>query len=119
MNSKMIEQILQLIERSQTFFIAAHESPDGDAIGSTLALANALREMGKDVVAYNNDQAPLEYAFLPGYDTVVNELDESQTFDAGFVLDAGDLNRAGGWMPEPCQCRPSPFFRRFWRYLLR
>ena len=103
MNSKMIEQILQLIERSQTFFIAAHESPDGDAIGSTLALANALREMGKDVVAYNNDQAPLEYAFLPGYDTVVNELDESQTFDAGFVLDAGDLNRAGGWIRERCR----------------
>jgi len=103
MNNKMIDQILQLIERSQTFFIAAHENPDGDAIGSTLALANALREMGKDVVAYNNDQAPLEYAFLPGYDTVVNELDESQTFDAGFVLDAGDLSRAGGWIRERCR----------------
>lgn len=103
MNSKMIEQILQLIERSQTIFIAAHENPDGDAIGSTLALANVLREMGKDVVAYNNDQAPLEYAFLPGYDSVVNELDESQTFDAGFVLDAGELNRAGGWIRERCR----------------
>ncbi len=65
----MTEQILQLIEKSQTFLIASHESPDGDALGSTLALANALREMGKEVVAYNQDRAPLDYAFLPGYAT--------------------------------------------------
>ncbi|MBW2688543.1 MAG: DHH family phosphoesterase, partial [Deltaproteobacteria bacterium] len=99
----MIEQILQLIDRSQTILVASHEGPDGDAIGSTLALVNMLREMGKDVVAYNSDRAPLEYAFLPGFDTVVHELDESQTFDAGFVLDAGELRRAGSWIRERCQ----------------
>jgi phosphoesterase RecJ-like protein len=99
----MIEQILQLVARSQTILVASHESPDGDAIGSTLALAIALREMGKDVVAYNRDRAPLEYTFLPCYDTVVNERDESLTFDAGFVLDAGDLNRAGSWIRESCK----------------
>jgi phosphoesterase RecJ-like protein len=99
----MIEQLLQLIERSQTFFVAAHEGPDGDAIGSTLALTNALREMGKDVVAYNRDRAPLEYEFLPGYETVVNQIDDSQVFDVGFVLDSGELERAGGWIRERCQ----------------
>lgn len=99
----MIDQLLQLIDRSQTFFVAAHEGPDGDAIGSTLALANALREMGKDVVAYNRDRAPLEYEFLPGYETVVNEIDDSQVFDVGFVLDAGELERAGSWIRERCQ----------------
>lgn len=99
----MIEQILQLIDRSQTILVASHEGPDGDAIGSTLALVNMLRDMGKDVVAYNSDRAPLEYAFLPGFDTVVHELDESQTFDAGFVLDAGELRRAGSWIRERCQ----------------
>ncbi len=99
----MIEKILQLISRSQTIFIASHENPDGDAIGSTLALANALREMGKDVVAYNRDPAPYEYTFLPGCDTLVSELDASRTFDAGFVLDAGDLSRAGSWIRERCQ----------------
>jgi phosphoesterase RecJ-like protein len=99
----MTEQILQLIDRSQTFFVAAHEGPDGDAIGSTLALTNVLREMGKDVVAYNRDRAPLEYAFLPGFDTVVNEVSSSQTFDVGFVLDAGALERAGSWIRERCR----------------
>jgi phosphoesterase RecJ-like protein len=99
----MIEQLLQLIERNQTFFVAAHEGPDGDAIGSTLALTNALREMGKDVVAYNRDRAPLEYEFLPGYETVLNQIDDSLIFDVGFVLDAGELERAGGWIRERCQ----------------
>ena len=99
----MTEKILQLIERSQTFLIAAHEGPDGDAIGSTLALANMLRDMGKDVVAYNRDRAPLDYAFLPGYDSVVSEISESHTFDVGFVLDAGELSRAGAWIRERCQ----------------
>ncbi len=102
-NNKTIDQILQLIDQSQTFLIASHESPDGDAIGSTLALANALREMGKDVVAYNRDHAPHEYAFLPGIDTVVSTVDESQTFDAGFVLDAGELQRAGRWIKGRCR----------------
>lgn len=103
MNNKTIDQILQLIERSQTFLIAAHEGPDGDAVGSTLALTMALREMGKDVVAYNPDPAPQEYAFLPGYETLVSRLDETQVFDAGFVLDAGELQRAGSWIRERCR----------------
>lgn len=98
----MIEKLLHLIEGSQKILVAAHASPDGDAIGSTLALTVALREMGKEVVAYNRDEAPLEYAFLPGYDTVVNDVDESQRFDAGFVLDAGELSRAGLWIRESC-----------------
>jgi phosphoesterase RecJ-like protein len=98
----MIE-ILRLIEQSRTILIASHESPDGDAIGSTLALANALREMGKEVVAYNRDRAPVEYAFLPGYDTLVDSVDEARTFDAGFVLDAGELRRAGSWIRERCR----------------
>lgn len=98
----MIEKLLQLVEGSQTILVAAHTSPDGDALGSTLALALALREMGKDVVAYNQDQVPPEYAFLPGYDTLVREVEESQVFDAGFVLDAGELSRAGSWIRESC-----------------
>ena len=99
----MIEPILQLIQQSQTFLVASHENPDGDAIGSTLALTNMLREMGKDVVAYNHDRAPLEYAFLPGYASVVNQPVNAHVFDAAFVLDAGELKRAGSWIKEHCR----------------
>lgn len=99
----MIEQLLQLIDQNQSFLVASHEGPDGDAIGSTLALANALRDMGKDVVAYNGDHAPLDYAFLPGFDTIVNDVDEHLSFDVGLVLDAGELKRAGSWIRERCR----------------
>lgn len=97
------EQIRELIADSHSILIASHESPDGDAIGSTLALANALREMGKDVVAFNRDGAPNEYAFLPGHDTVVETIREGRLFDAGFVLDAGELQRAGSWIRSACR----------------
>ena len=99
----MIEAILQLIQDSRTILVASHESPDGDAIGSTLALTNLLREMGREVVAYNRDPAPLEYAFLPGYASVVDHLADDQQFDAGFVLDAGELQRAGSFLRDRCR----------------
>lgn len=99
----MIQKIVNLIERSQKILVASHESPDGDALGSTLALTNALREMGKEAVAYNRDPAPLDYAFLPGYDTLVDKVDDSQVFDAAFVLDAGELHRAGSWIRDHCR----------------
>jgi len=98
----MIESILQLIHQGQTFLVASHESPDGDAIGSTLALSGILREMGKDVVAYNRHHAPREYAFLPGCATIVSELNDAAVFDVGFVLDAGELRRAGSWIKDRC-----------------
>ena len=99
----VMEQILQLIEQSQTFLIASHESPDGDAIGSSLALANALREMGKDVTVYNRDRVPPEYAFIPGHESLTTQSCETATFDAGFVLDAGELRRAGDWIRQGCR----------------
>lgn len=98
------DQLLEAIKQGQTFLVASHESPDGDAIGSTLALTLALREMGKEVVAYNRHGVPKEYRFLPGHETLVNEVEPGRKFDVGFVLDAGELKRAGAWIRECCDC---------------
>jgi len=91
----MIQQIVELIKQKKSFLVVAHENPDGDAIGSTLGLSNALREMGKDVVALNVDGVPQIMQFLPGCDLLVNTLPEGKRFDVAFVLDSGDLVRAG------------------------
>ncbi len=91
----MIQQIVEQIESKQSFLVVSHENPDGDAIGSTLGLANALREMGKDVVALNVDGVPQIMQFLPGFDQLVTDLPENPQFDVAFVLDAGDLSRSG------------------------
>lgn len=98
----MIRAILKEIEQGRSFLVASHEGPDGDAIGSTLALTLALRELGKTVVAYNRDQVPEVLRFLPGAETIVSRLDAGAHFDVGFVLDAGELRRAGTELASRC-----------------
>lgn len=99
----MIRTILEKIEAGQSFLVASHESPDGDAMASTLALTNFLREWGKDVLAYNRDGVPQDYAFLPGAENLVSEIPPGATFDVGFVLDAGELRRAGVHLKDVCR----------------
>jgi len=99
----MTADILKAIDENEHFLIAAHCNPDGDALASTLALGNALREMGKRVVMYNVDPVPAKLAFLPGADAIVRDLGESR-FDVGFVLDCGDVRRIGN-DELPSRCR--------------
>jgi phosphoesterase RecJ-like protein len=99
----MIKAILKKIEEGRRFLVASHENPDGDALASTLALVNVLREQGKEAVAYNVDGVPRIFEFLPGAQTVVRELNDDDVFDVGFVLDAGELHRAGNHIRRICR----------------
>ncbi|MEA3544306.1 MAG: bifunctional oligoribonuclease/PAP phosphatase NrnA [Thermodesulfobacteriota bacterium] len=98
----IIQQIIAQIEKNQHFLIVAHENPDGDAIGSTLALALALRDMGKDVVAYNVDGVPEIMQFLPHANLLVDRLPDNSHFDVAFVLDAGDVKRTALPIKDLC-----------------
>jgi len=60
------EQLQQLIDCAQRIFLIAHVDPDGDTIGSTLALARALRKMGKECSVACDDLVPEALLFLPG-----------------------------------------------------
>ena len=91
----ILQQIHQQIKTNQRFLVVAHENPDGDAIGSTLGLALALRDMGKDVVAFNIDGVPDIMGFIPDHDFLTSQLAENARFDVAFVLDSGDLRRTG------------------------
>ena len=99
----IIQQIIEQINSNQRFLVVAHENPDGDAIGSTLALALALRDMGKDVVAYNVDGVPQVMQFLPQSDLVLNCLPDNSSFDVAFVLDAGDVARTALPVKDLCK----------------
>ncbi|HOP40206.1 MAG TPA: bifunctional oligoribonuclease/PAP phosphatase NrnA [Geobacteraceae bacterium] len=90
----MITKIIHEIESNTSFLITTHEGPDGDAVGATLALASFLSELGKDVTVFYSDPLPDTFRFLPLADKVVNVLPD-RVFDICFVLDAGDLKRAG------------------------
>jgi bifunctional oligoribonuclease and PAP phosphatase NrnA len=89
-----ITAILAEIEKSSIFLITSHESPDPDAVGSSLALANYLVSRGKDVTVYLCDPVPENCMFLPMAARVLHEVPE-RDYDLCFVLDVGEFRRAG------------------------
>lgn len=91
----MIPRIIDIINQNRTFLITAHERPDGDALGSELALYHMLRARGKTATVYNQDRTPGHYRFLPGTAAIVDELPATEGFDVAFILDCSELERVG------------------------
>lgn len=92
---KEFEKLKGLLKSAKTAVVAAHIDPDGDAIGSMLALGMALEQKGLTVTLYCADQVPRVYRFLPGVERIKKELLLQQRFDLGFVVDSSDISRIG------------------------
>lgn len=92
--TETIQKIIEVIRSNSSFLLTSHEGPDGDAVGSTLALASFLRKIGKDVTVHFRDTVPELYAFLPACASVQSHIPE-RSFDVSFVLDIGEKRRAG------------------------
>ncbi len=93
-----LDEVVALVARGHRFLCTAHARPDGDALGSMLATAHALRALGKEVVLYDHDPPPSRLAFLPGASEVVTSAPKSP-FDATFVHDCGDRRLLGDRFP--------------------
>jgi len=95
MTADPIAAIRDAILQRQRFVITSHARPDGDAIGSQVAMALALRQLGKDVHMVGADAAPPQFLTFPA----VSEIQVAQTvdgpFDAAIVMECGDLSRTG------------------------
>jgi len=93
----ILNNITDILKKGKRFFLASHKEPDGDAIGSLLALGEALILSGKEVVLFNEGPIPDSIAFLKGIERIVNSFNpESESdFDALFVFDCGNLERLG------------------------
>lgn len=91
----MIATIAQELKNNERFLLATHVNPDGDAIGSLGALALVLEGMGKQVVAYCQDEVPEFLRFLPYADRIVREISGLDRFEVAVVLDCGALDRIG------------------------
>jgi len=89
-----LSAICRVLREKDRFLIACHENPEGDAIGSELALALALRKMGKTATVLNADPVPANLLFLPGTGTVVFTEDGSK-YDVAVVLDCSSPERTG------------------------
>lgn len=98
-----LSAICRVLREKERFLIACHENPEGDAIGSELALALALRRMGKTATVLNADPVPANLLFLPGADTVVFAEDGSK-YDVAVVVDCGSPERTGRIAGELRKC---------------
>jgi len=69
-NNATFSEIGKAIADHNSFAVVSHVRPDGDAIGSVLALGHALEQLGKSVRYLNNDGCPKSLEFLPGSEKV-------------------------------------------------
>jgi phosphoesterase RecJ-like protein len=90
-----LKQIAELLQNSSTIIITAHIHPDGDCLGSMLALNEYLTSRGKSVKMVLDDEVPALYNFLPGYETIGKPTAKVISADLLVVLDASDIERIG------------------------
>ena len=89
-----LDNILEEIKKAETIVIMAHETPDGDAIGSCLAMKVALKQLGKnaDVIIR---EVPKIFNFLPGREDIKTD-SEVERYDLAISLDCADFKRLVG-----------------------
>jgi phosphoesterase RecJ-like protein len=90
-----IALIVDAIRARRRFVLSSHARPDGDAIGSQLAMAYALRAMGKEVRIVNQDAASPPLMAFPGVPGIEIAQDAGSGFDAAIIMECGDLTRTG------------------------
>ena len=89
----------ELLKAAKKVVIVSHVSPDGDTLGSSLALMHALRILGKEVIMNVDDDISTVYSFLPGIDDYCRFApDESVKADLLVIIDASSADRAGNAM---------------------
>jgi phosphoesterase RecJ-like protein len=92
------DDVVQRLRDADEVALACHVGPDGDALGSMLALGLALRSLGKRVVAsWGGDpfEVPASYAFLPGLDLLVPASRFPEAPELMVTLDTGSADRLG------------------------
>lgn len=95
MIAEPVAAIRDAILQRQRFLITSHARPDGDAIGSQVAMAYALRRLGKQVQMVNADPAPPQFQTFPGVRDIQVSATVQGPFDAAIVMECADLSRTG------------------------
>lgn len=90
----LIDLAIEKILESRNIFIVSHVQPDGDNIGSILALGLALKKIDKNIHIIKSDTVPSDYLFLPNVD-LIEDYSGDIEIDLLISLDASDENRLG------------------------
>jgi phosphoesterase RecJ-like protein len=94
-----MQAVVDAIRANDRFLVTSHENPDGDSLGSLLAMSLALRQLGKDAIMYLTGDTPLprEYGFMPFAD-LTRELPDDITERVLIAVDCAKADRIG---PDP------------------
>ncbi len=89
-----LKQAAEAIFRANRIALASHINPDGDTLGSMLALTQALRSMNKIAIPLSQHGVPEIYRWLPGAELIRTNTEE-RDFDLGIICDTGCTKRIG------------------------
>ncbi len=90
-----LSRIVEFVNGHESFAVLSHQSPDGDSIGSSLALGRALRQIGKRVSVSQADPVPTAYVNLPDVDLLQISRRLKGEYDSLIVLECNSLLRTG------------------------
>jgi len=93
-----IKRAVELLKKHKTYVITSHTNPEGDALGSELALAALLKKLGKNAIIINEDDVPVSYQFLPGEEAIKKFRygpKRQVFFDCLIFIDCSDARRTG------------------------
>lgn len=99
----MIDKAAEVLVNGQTFIVTTHLNPDGDAIGSMLAMVHLLRAQGKQALAFHSDPVPGPYRFLEGVDEITSDVNTPGPFDVLVVVDVGERERIPEILPTDAE----------------
>jgi phosphoesterase RecJ-like protein len=91
---KIWQEVFELINKNQNFLIVSHKNPDGDSIGSEIALALALMKLNKKVYIYNSNPPPHRYSKFPKASFIKTEKKNFEE-DVTIFVDCAEVNRIG------------------------
>lgn len=90
-----MKKIIRHLKNSNHVIIVSHINPDGDAIGSLIAMGLALNALNKNITFYNESPVPSAYRFLPSVEKIVHQIKETNIYDTAIILDCADFQRIG------------------------
>jgi phosphoesterase RecJ-like protein len=94
-NADPVAAILDVLRRAERVMVCSHARPDGDAVGSMMAMAMLLKQMGKQAEVVSADKVPHLYRLLPGTENIRVTQRVAANYDAVIMLECDGIERTG------------------------
>ena len=103
---KVPSRVTKTLREANSILVACHVFPDGDAMGSQLALGDILSSQGKKIFYYCEEFSSSIFEFMPGSELIRSNVPEISNFDAAVAVDCGDRFRLGHQVDKLLQIHP-------------